>query len=283
MKYSVFIPFISLPITNVYASCGYGTYLHRREEGAAIPPPKFGYDGLQGPLKWADLNVSANGACNTGTNQSPINLVTGSITVDSGAAYKFAIADVPEAELENLGTTIEVPINGTLQTAVRSYTLKQFHFHSPSEHLVDGTHFDMESHFVFEAEDKSVAVVSFPISAGTTNDPLFGTVLSNAGDIPSPGNVTITPGLSFATLITHLESNSVFRYVGSLTTPPCTEGVDWIISSKALVIDAATYELAKGVIGFNARYPQGEIGSPNLLNNSGTKTLFSVGLGAHQH
>ncbi|RFU25771.1 hypothetical protein B7463_g10562, partial [Scytalidium lignicola] len=218
MKLLIALHIIQLLTSNVHASCGYGTHLHRREEDGEIPPPKFGYDGLEGPLRWAELDIAANTACNTGTRQSPINLITGSITVDSGAAYKLAIADTPEAEFENLGTTIEVPITGTLETAVQSYILKQFHFHSPSEHLVDDVHFDMESHFVFEAEgNKSIAVVSFPVSVGATNDPLLGTVLSKAGNITATGSVTATPPLSFTTLIMHLESNPVFRQVLSLS------------------------------------------------------------------
>lgn len=252
-------------VAKVQCSCDYGTRSYPRE--AAIPEPKFGYDGLQGPLNWAALDAEVNVLCRTGTHQSPINLVAANVTMDAGSAYKLTIPDTAGSEFENLGTTVEVIVNGTLETAIKKYTMAQFHFHTPSEHQVNGEYFPMESHFVFEAEDQSKAVVSFLIGIGT-NDPLLGTVLPSVDKIATVGTTTMTPPLSFAALQTHFSENTVFRYIGSLTTPPCSESVDWIISSKPLTVDAATFEATKKIIGYNSRYTQGDIGSANLLDNA---------------
>lgn len=148
----------SIFITGTHSSCAHGTSLMRRAEGV-IEEPKFGYDGLKGPLNWASLS-SDNSLCNTGTKQSPINLVSGNITVDSGAAYKISIADTEGSEFENLGTTVEVLVNGTLTSALGEYTMKQFHFHTPSEHHVNGQYSAMETHFVFEKEGMAPIIMS---------------------------------------------------------------------------------------------------------------------------
>lgn len=131
-----------------YASCAHGTSLHRRAEGEG---PQFGYTGLQGPLNWAGLKAE-NSLCSTGTTQSPINIVGGNISMDAGSEYKVEIANTEGSEFENLGTTVEVLVNGTLNTAIKQYSMKQFHFHTPSEHHINGEYFPMESHFVFESE-----------------------------------------------------------------------------------------------------------------------------------
>jgi carbonic anhydrase len=133
------------------ASCAHGTFLHRRVEGE-IAAPSFGYTGTIGPLNWANLKAE-NSACNTGSRQSPINLAAATIAHDAGSAYKLTIADLPNgAEFENLGTTVEVLVNGTLETPLKNYAMRQFHFHTPSEHRVEEEFFSIESHFVFESE-----------------------------------------------------------------------------------------------------------------------------------
>jgi len=134
------------------ASCAHGTSLHPRAEGA-FEGAAFGYTDPIGPLQWSKLKPE-NSLCLTGTRQSPINLNSTTVAHDAGSAYKVAIADTAGSEFENLGTTVEVLVNGTLETALKSYKMKQFHFHSPSEHRLNEQFFAMESHFVFEAEGR---------------------------------------------------------------------------------------------------------------------------------
>jgi carbonic anhydrase len=115
--------------------------------------------------------------------------------------------------------------------------------------------------------DKSIAVVAFLVELGQANS-LFTSVFSSISAIATPGDATLTGPLSFDDLENHLANNNVFRYNGSLTTPPCSQGVDWIISAKPLYIDADTYIRVKDVVKFNSRYTQNTLGQINLLQNA---------------
>lgn len=134
------------------AACNYGTSFFPRE--ANVPVGAFGYTGLNGPLNWYGLNKTANKLCAKGRNQSPINL-NASIPVSPGKVAAFKVDNYPHgSKFENLGTTVEVPANGTLTAGGRTYSLAQFHFHTPSEHRVELEYFPMEAHFVFQAKGK---------------------------------------------------------------------------------------------------------------------------------
>ncbi len=113
-------------------------------------PPSFGYHGLTGPLNWYSLDKTANEKCAFGRNQSPINFRSASCTSSSGITLD--LLDRPHgAPFENLGTTVEVTTNGTLTHSNKTYALRQFHFHTPSEHHIDDEYAPLEVHFVFQA------------------------------------------------------------------------------------------------------------------------------------
>ncbi|KAH6971990.1 alpha carbonic anhydrase [Ilyonectria destructans] len=246
------------------AACNYGTSFFPRE--ANVPVGTFGYTGLNGPLNWYGLNKTANKLCAKGRNQSPINL-NASIPVSPGKVAAFKVDNYPHgSKFENLGTTVEVPANGTLTAGGRTYSLAQFHFHTPSEHRFELEYFPMEAHFVFQAKDKSIAVVAFPIALGLA-DPLLASVFAYVSGAATPGQATLTGPLIFTGLEHHLTSNPIYHYSGSLTTPPCSESVEWIISTKPLHIDEFTYNKVKSVVNFNSRYTQNTLGGINLLQN----------------
>jgi len=112
-----------------------------------------------------------------------------------------------------------------------------------------------------------MAVIAFLIDLSPT-DPFLASVFSSISAITSPGNATLTGPLDFTTLESHLATNTIYRYIGSPTTPPCSEDVDGIIGSKPLDIDADTFKLVKSVLRFNARYTQDGLGQINLLQNA---------------
>ncbi|KAK1238093.1 hypothetical protein MKX08_002672 [Trichoderma sp. CBMAI-0020] len=251
-------------VAPAFASCDYGTHLYPREH--TVPVSTFGYNDLIGPLNWYSLNKTANELCATGQHQSPV-VLDSSIATAHGDSISFTVDSYPfGAEFENLGSTVEVPVNGTLKAGGKDYKLAQFHFHTPSEHRIDSEYHPMEIHFVFSTPDKSTAVVSFLVDFGLPNL-LLSSVFQNVNEIATPGETTLTGPLLFAALENHLKSNAIFTYSGSLTTPPCTEGVDWYISAQPLQIDTATYGKVKDVIKFNARYTQNKLGGVNLLQN----------------
>ncbi|OLN85511.1 Carbonic anhydrase 4 [Colletotrichum chlorophyti] len=274
-------------IPAVSAICHHGTSLFKRAEGT------FGFDGLNGPLNWHSLS-SNNSACALGKNQSPINVKQSNTKQVPGSTLTFAVEDHPEgADLHNLNGFLEVVANGTLQKDGTTFTLRQFHFHTPSEHHINGEHFPLEVHFVWEAEvgngklqtslranatdgqqliqrksGSSLSVVGFPIEIAETSNPLLAAVFKNVDQVVEVGSHTITGPLDFSSLAQHLSKSTVYQYSGSLTTPPCTEGIAWNVVGTPITIDIATYKKTKSIMKFNSRYTQNNPGEINLLENA---------------
>ena len=133
----------------VHSTCLHGTSLFPRQaKGDAVPVSTFSYTGVTGPLGWAGLKAT-NAPCSTSTQQSPINL-DGYIQ-KSLVTLDMSIPSVESAEFENLGTTVEVVVNGTTSIHNEVFSLKQFHFHTPSEHRIDQEYFPLEIHMVHQA------------------------------------------------------------------------------------------------------------------------------------
>ena len=191
---------------------------------AADTAPHWGYEGAAGPDHWSDLSADFR-ACALGTQQSPIDLI-GAIKADPGSL----VIDYQKMPLRvwNNGHTIQVntPPGSKLRTGSVSYDLRQFHFHHPSEHLLAGKRFDMECHFVNQAADGSLAVIGVFIKPGAANAslaPIWQAMPSEEGSDKAVAGVTIdTIGL----LPKH---RSYLRYMGSLTSPPCSETVTWSV------------------------------------------------------
>ncbi|KAG6899077.1 hypothetical protein C0993_001107 [Termitomyces sp. T159_Od127] len=225
----------------------------------------FSYTGVDGPLGWTRGN-DVNPTCSTGMNQSPIN-IDDAISVAQSPVELI----IPDAELNftNNGHTLQVTTGGTLKAGTEEYQLVQFHFHTPAEHRIDDEFFPLEMHFVFQAAGakptdpvKLVIGVLFEVYKFSTTQLLR----SLAGNLPkTPGTTVITRRLSFKRLIERIEENGLYTYQGSLTTPPCSEGITWLVSQKVLPVDVATYKAFKTIIKFNARYAQNTPGEENLI------------------
>lgn len=145
-----FFLILAYALNLVGAICHHGTRAFARR--AEAEKPTFGYTGLQSPLAWHGLSAE-NALCAAGKKQSPISVTEVNSKPAEGTSIKFDVASLPEgSELENLGTTVEVPANGSISLGDKAYTLAQFHFHTPSEHRIADQYFPMEAHFVFQAE-----------------------------------------------------------------------------------------------------------------------------------
>jgi len=126
--------------------------------------------------------------------------------------------------------------------------MTQFHFHHPSEHLVDGKSFAMEAHFVHAAEDGGLAVVGVIMAAGRAN-PVFNKIVSTMPEEgpPVPADSAIDPnGLLPA-------RRAYYRYEGSLTTPPCSETVDWLVLADRIEVAEADIARFAKLYPMNAR------------------------------
>ena len=187
---------------------------------------KWSYSGANGPSHWGDLSPEF-GACKQGKNQSPIDIST---AIDAKLKpIKFDYAMLVPENIVNTGHSIQVNIRsgGSIKIDNDEYFLKQFHFHSPSENMIDHVAYPLEAHFVHANEKGELAVVAVLYQAGNMDNQALNALLKNM-----PMNVGGKNRLSATDTELFERKKSVknyFRYSGSLTTPPCTEGVRWFV------------------------------------------------------
>lgn len=197
------------------------------EHGAAVGlgdhKHHWSYEGATGPEHWGELSPEFR-ACQLGLEQTPIDL-TASLRGEAGS-ITFDYKSMPLRLLNN-GHTIQVNADPGCSCSIGNtrYELAQFHFHHPSEHLLDGQAFDMEVHFVHKSAQGALAVVGVFIRSGAYNaglEPIFAQMPASEGpEISATGQ--FDPAAFFPL------SRSYFRYAGSLTTPPCSEGLTWTV------------------------------------------------------
>ncbi len=170
-----------------------------------------------GPEHWGDFS----GTCHTGKSQSPINIIpTQSTEFNSQYEVSFTEDVHTDAKIFDNGHSIKVipSIGGKITIDGKEYKLIQFHFHGRSEHTIDGRRYDMVAHMVHQAADKTLAVVAVMFEIGEKNE-FIQKIIDNIGK-----EVDIDPQGLLPTDISHY-----YHYVGSLTTPPCSENVQWYI------------------------------------------------------
>jgi carbonic anhydrase len=186
--------------------------------------PHWGYDGPIAPESWGQLSPEF-ALCGLGRAQSPIDLV--GATPAAVAPVTYAYQPTPLVILNN-GHTIQVNCgqpNGITLDGVR-YDLLQFHFHAPSEHTVAGRHAAMEVHLVHRSAQGELAVVGVLIEHGAWHPGLAGVWAHLPAKV---GPAQDIPGVSVDPQALLPPNRRGYRYEGSLTTPPCSEGVHWIV------------------------------------------------------
>jgi carbonic anhydrase len=205
----------------------------------------WSYTGETGPDKWAGLDA-ADAPC-VGGHQSPID-ITGTI-IARQPPLRVSWSKRPDTIVNN-GHTIQLGFaeGGMLDLGSCSYALKQFHFHHPSEHLLDGHGFAMEAHFVHEAAD-GLAVVGVLMVPGRSN-PAFkkiAAMMPSEEGPPVPADPSIDPNRLLPAQRTY------FHYEGSLTTPPCSETVDWIVLRQPIEVEESDIARFGQLYPMNAR------------------------------
>ena len=194
----------------------------------------WGYDPDDGPSHWCDLDP-ANDACCHGREQSPIDIRTAQARSDSPP--KLAFAYPPSTfSVANNGHTVQAKLEvdaarcGITLGGV-AYELQQFHVHAPSEHTLNGKHSPLEIHLVHKSASGDLAVVGLLVEQGAANAELA-KVWRLAPDHEGPGGVAV--GVNLANVLPSSHVN--FRYAGSLTTPPCSEHVHWIVMQTPITM-----------------------------------------------
>lgn len=126
---------------------------------------------------------------------------------------------------------------------------------------------------VFTTKANEMAVIGVYVDlveSRATPSNLLETIFSSIGKIANVGASTKTKPLVMSELVKLLKAGKFQRYTGSLTTPPCSEGIQWSVSTQKLLLSTATYQAARNVLGFNSRFPQNKIGEKNLLTIAST-------------
>ena len=208
----------------------------------------WGYVGEGSPAQWGDLS-STYAACRTGLQQSPVDL-QGAISANLetiAVNYK----PIPLSIL-NTGHTIQVnaPGGNNIKLDGEDFELLQFHFHDPSEHTVESRQYPMELHFVHANAKGELAVLGVFLEEGEENmslAPVWKAMPDKKADVQtiSGSQVDITKLLP--------SDRGMFRYFGSLTTPPCSEIVKWVVFKKPIPVSAAQVAKFKGIFPLNAR------------------------------
>jgi carbonic anhydrase len=202
----------------------------------ASGPSAWDYDDAahSGPAYWGELSHDYH-MCKEGRHQSPVDIHAGANK--KMKALKFKYGDTPLSIVNN-GHTVQVNYKAGSQLVIGkdSYQLLQFHFHSPSEHTDEGMAYPMEVHFVHQNSKGELAVVGAFIREAEEN-PVFGQVIANAPHQVSRVDISRI-SLNAKTLLGRGKAKGYVTYNGSLTTPPCSEGVRWFVLNKPISFSA---------------------------------------------
>lgn len=236
----------------VACSSGAATPAGELEDQGPVPTEvAWSYEGSTGPEAWASLSEEF-ALCGTGTEQSPIELSgAGAENLkDLVFTYQPSILTIT-----NKVHTIQETYDGgsTLEVDGQTYELKQFHFHTPSEHTLNGAHSPLEMHLVHQNTEGALAVVGVMINEGAENSaftPIWDKLPTDANQAHSYPDISINA----ADLLP--AERLAYHYEGSLTTPPCSEGVQWLVLSSPIEMSAAQLEAFQKLIEFNSRPTQ---------------------------
>lgn len=212
----------------------------------------YSYEGADGPDHWGTLDPSF-ATCGTGASQSPIDMAA---SVTPGTYHGLEVHYGSSAlNIINNGHTVQMNYdtgsNITLDGV--DYKLAQFHFHAHSEHALDGVTQPLELHLVHESATGALAVLGVLVKEGAENTALadvFAHLPAQEGPVETISGVTLDAA---AMLPAHAWT---YRYDGSLTTPPCTEGVKWAVFSETIEASAAQIARFTAIYSNNARPPQ---------------------------
>jgi carbonic anhydrase len=195
-----------------------------KEEAVHHEDPHWTYEGKTGAAKWGKMSDKF-AVCSTGQRQSPID-IREAIRADL-PPLEFAYKPLPLSIIDN-GHTVQVNTAGAGSITVEgeSFELLQFHFHKPSEERINGKTYDMVVHLVHKSKDNRLAVVAVMLQAGQEHK-LIRTLWSN---LPLEQNkAVLKPDIAIDPSLLLPKTRSYYTFMGSLTTPPCSEGVLWLV------------------------------------------------------
>lgn len=199
------------------------------------------YSGQQGPANWAKLTPEF-GQC-AGSNQSPIDL---NGLVEAQLPPLTFSYQKGSQQIINNGHTVQINYakGSILKLDGMDFELKQFHFHAPSENLIKGRSFPLEGHFVHANKQGELAVVAVMYEVGQANS----TLAQVWQQLPNKVGKLAALSHTISALELLPSNRDYYRFSGSLTTPPCSEGVRWLVLKQPVVVSQAQVDAFKGVM-----------------------------------
>ena len=219
------------------------------------------YKGTAGPAAWGGLKPEFS-LCNTGQRQSPID-IRGGLAVDLDPvrfdyqASRFGVIDNGHTVQVNLAAGNAIEVGG------KRFELLQFHFHRPSEERIDGRQFEMSLHLVHKDDQGRLAVVALLFDKGQSH-PVLQKVWNN---LPLERNEEAAAHVPLEMNELLPADRRYFTFMGSLTTPPCSEGVQWIVMRQPVTLTAEQIDIFARIYPMNARPVQSASGRRIMQSN----------------
>lgn len=256
------------------------TFSAEDESGIQV---KWGYSGDKGPAEWGRLDP-AFALCAKGKTQSPINIqkfktTFNSLTMNYQSAPMMIIDDGnTELDIGNShvitndghGIQLNFPQGSSKETITfkdKEYHLVQFHVHTPSETILRGRAFPMEIHFVHQGESGEVVVIAVFVKTGASN-PVLQKLIANFPQDHGIEHAIKDERINPMDLIP--TKHDYYNFMGSLTTPPCTEGLHWIVMANPITATNAQISSFKNAAGTNNARPEQPLNNRPIYFSSGT-------------
>ena len=223
---------------------------NKRSKPAPSEEAHWSYEGESGPQAWGNLKPDFT-TCASGKRQSPINIEDGATLHGPAEPLQFSYSSSNAAVVNN-GHTIQVDVQGENTITVRdsTYRLLQFHFHTPSEEQINGKRFPMVAHLVHKNGEGQLAVVAVLLEEGEASpfiDKVWTYMPLDSGDrVRMPADL-----LNLSELLP--TDQRYYQFMGSLTTPPCTEGVLWNVLKTPVTVSREQLKLFSQIFPNNAR------------------------------
>ena len=242
------VPLVAAGLVTTFAACGdSGSTASTARNASNVEEASvaWSYKGDTGPAKWGTLSP-AYAACDK-TSQTPINIVDPASATSPDPIINYSKGSVDEF---NNGHSVEAKAAAGNSITVDGTTSKllQMHYHAKSEHTINGNYSPAEVHFVHKSDAGVLTVIGVMLEEGSSSNAAWEPFVKAIG---TPQGTTKTTTFDWpAMLPTSLQS---VRYSGSLTTPPCTEGVNWLVMKKPVALSKAQIDAITAVYSDNYR------------------------------
>jgi carbonic anhydrase len=217
---------------------------------AGVEHTHWSYDGDEGPDHWGKLTQDFS-LCQKGKNQSPVN-IQGAVKTHHGK-LDLNFKKSTSQQIVNNGHTIQVNVGeGNILTLDGdTFTMQQFHFHAPSENEINGKRYPMEVHFVYQDKDGELAVIALMFDEGKASPQLEHAWKMMPTAVDQSANLTVP--VDIKSMLP--KKFNYFRFSGSLTTPPCSEGVSWMVLDTPVTASAEQIKQFSSVVHHHNNRP----------------------------